>query len=90
MPFIPPVPTASLRARRHCRALCLCPGHLSAQLFAEAAGVRINHIPYDVQIRLAGLDLFYEGLTGAAASTRLNDLSDRYARVIRSTGMKVD
>ena len=161
------------------------PGHLSAQLLTEAAGVRINHIPYkgntpavtavlsgevtggalatpgmlpyvkagkitalavtshqrsrlapeiptvaeaglkdleqevlyvawvpaatpqqvvqtlqqgfsdalgrpEVQSRLAGLDLFYEGLTGAAASKRLNDLSDHYARVIRSTGMKVD
>jgi tripartite-type tricarboxylate transporter receptor subunit TctC len=161
------------------------PGHLSAELFTEAAGVKINHIPYkgntpavtavlsgevdggalatpgmlphvkagkitalavtsrqrsrlapeiptvaeaglknleqevlyvawvpaatpepvaqalqkgfadalarpDVQARLASLDLFYEGLTGAAAAKRLQDLSDRYARVIKATGMKVE
>jgi tripartite-type tricarboxylate transporter receptor subunit TctC len=161
------------------------PGHLSAELFTEAAGVKINHIPYkgntpavtavlsgevdggalatpgmlphvkagkitalavtsrqrsrlapeiptvaeaglknleqevlyvawvpaatpepvaqalqkgfadalarpDVQARLASLDLFYEGLTGAAAGKRLQDLSDRYARVIKATGMKVE
>jgi tripartite-type tricarboxylate transporter receptor subunit TctC len=44
----------------------------------------------DVRARLANLDLFYEGLTGAAASKRLQDLSDRYARVIKVTGMKVE
>ncbi len=161
------------------------PGHLSAQLFTEAAGVKINHIPYkgntpavmavlsgevdggalatpgmlphvkagkitplavtsrrrsslapeiptvaeaglknleqevlyvawvpaatpepvvqalqkgfadalgraDVQARLASLDLFYEGLTGAAAGKRLQDMSERYARVIKATGMKVE
>jgi len=27
---------------------------------------------------------------GAAASKRLQDLSDRYARVIKATGMKVE
>ena len=44
----------------------------------------------DVQARLANLDLHYEGLTGAAASKRLSDLSERYGRVVRATGMKVD
>ncbi len=52
--------------------------------FADALGRA------DVQARLASLDLFYEGLTGAAASKRLQDLSDRYARVIKATGMKVE
>ena len=42
----------------------------------------------DIQTRLAGLDLFYEGLTGASAQTRLNDLSNRYARIVRATGMQ--
>jgi tripartite-type tricarboxylate transporter receptor subunit TctC len=44
----------------------------------------------EVQARLANLDLHYEGLTGAAASKRLSDLSDRYGRVVRATGMKVE
>jgi tripartite-type tricarboxylate transporter receptor subunit TctC len=44
----------------------------------------------DVRARLQGLDLFYEGLTGAAATQRLADLSDRYGKVIRTTGMKVE
>lgn len=44
----------------------------------------------DVRARLDGLDLHYEGLTGAAASKRLADLSDRYGKVIRATGMKVE
>lgn len=44
----------------------------------------------DVQARLANLDLHYEGLTGAAASKRLAELSDHYGRVVRATGMKVD
>ena len=44
----------------------------------------------EVRKRLEGLDLNYEGLTGAAASKRLADLSERYGRVIKSTGMKVE
>jgi tripartite-type tricarboxylate transporter receptor subunit TctC len=31
-----------------------------------------------------------EGLVGAAASRRLGELSERYGKVIRSTGMKVE
>jgi tripartite-type tricarboxylate transporter receptor subunit TctC len=42
----------------------------------------------DIQARLANLDLFYEGLTGAAAQQRLNDLSSRYARIAQATGMQ--
>jgi tripartite-type tricarboxylate transporter receptor subunit TctC len=44
----------------------------------------------DVRARLEALDLHYEGLAGAAAAKRLADLSDRYGKVIRSTGMKVE
>ena len=44
----------------------------------------------DVRARLENLDLHYEGLAGAAASKRLADLSDRYGKVIRVTGMKVE
>lgn len=44
----------------------------------------------DIRRRLLDLDLFAEGLTGAAASQRLADLSRRYERVIRATGMHVE
>jgi len=44
----------------------------------------------EVRTRLANLDLHYEGTTGAAAAKRLADLSDRYGKVIRATGMKVE
>lgn len=42
----------------------------------------------DIQARLAALDLFHEGLTGAAAQKRLTDLSTRYARIVKATGMQ--
>ena len=44
----------------------------------------------DVRARLDNLDLHYEGLTGAAATKRLAELSERYGKVIRATGMKVE
>ncbi|PUE50810.1 TctC [Limnohabitans sp. 2KL-1] len=42
----------------------------------------------DIQARLANLDLFYEGLTGSAAQQRIGDLSSRYARIAKATGMQ--
>jgi tripartite-type tricarboxylate transporter receptor subunit TctC len=44
----------------------------------------------EVRARLENLDLHYEGLAGAAAGKRLADLSERYGKVIRATGMKVE
>jgi tripartite-type tricarboxylate transporter receptor subunit TctC len=44
----------------------------------------------DLQARMTSLDLHFEGLTGAAASKRMSDLSDNYARVIKATGLKVE
>ena len=44
----------------------------------------------EVRKRLEGLDLHYEGQTGAAAAKLLTDLSARYGKVIRATGMKVE
>lgn len=38
--------------------------------------------------RLAQLDLFYEGATGAAAAQRLAEMSVRYGQVVRATAMK--
>jgi tripartite-type tricarboxylate transporter receptor subunit TctC len=40
--------------------------------------------------RLNGLDMQYEGLTGAAANKRLNDLSARYAKIAKATQMKAE
>ena len=54
------------------------------QAFAEALGSP------DVKQRLANLDMFYEGLTGAEANKRLSELSARYGKVIQATGMKVE
>ena len=44
----------------------------------------------DTQSQLTSMDLFYEGLTGPDAVKRLNDQSQRYGRVVKSTGMKVE
>ena len=44
----------------------------------------------DTQAQLDSMDLFYEGLTGPAAAKRLSDQSQRYGRVVQSTGMKVE
>ena len=44
----------------------------------------------DKQTQLASMDLFYEGLIGVDAVKRLSDQSQRYGRVVKSTGMKVE
>jgi len=44
----------------------------------------------DTQAQVASMDLFYEGLIGAEAAKRISDLSQRYERIIQSTGMKVE
>lgn len=44
----------------------------------------------DVQARMANLDLFFEGLTGAAASQRIDALYNRYGPIVKATGMKVE
>lgn len=40
--------------------------------------------------RLVQLDMVYEGLTDAAATKRLTDLSVRYAKIVKATNMKVE
>jgi tripartite-type tricarboxylate transporter receptor subunit TctC len=40
--------------------------------------------------RLVQLDMVYEGLTDAAATKRLTDLSTRYAKIVKATNMKVE
>jgi tripartite-type tricarboxylate transporter receptor subunit TctC len=44
----------------------------------------------DLQARMKSLDMNYEGMTGEVAAKRLSDVSDRYDRVIKATGLKVE
>lgn len=44
----------------------------------------------ETRAKLQGLDMHHEGQQGAAAAKRLADLSERYGKVIRATGMKVE
>lgn len=44
----------------------------------------------DIQARMSTLDLFYEGLTGAQASQRIDALYNRYGPIVKATGMKVE
>jgi tripartite-type tricarboxylate transporter receptor subunit TctC len=44
----------------------------------------------EIQARLAALDMAVEAQTGPAASQRLTELSERYAKTVRATGMKVE
>jgi len=44
----------------------------------------------EMRAKLQGLDMHHEGQQGAAAAKRLADLSERYGKVIRATGMKVE
>ena len=44
----------------------------------------------DIKARLDGLDLIIEAETGAAAAQRLEGLRNRYAPIIKSTGMQIE
>ncbi len=44
----------------------------------------------EIKARLTSLDMHYEGTAGEAAARRLAGLSERYGKVIRNTGMKVE
>lgn len=44
----------------------------------------------DVRARIEGTDLHYEGLTGSDAARRLAELSNRYGKVMRATGIKAE
>jgi tripartite-type tricarboxylate transporter receptor subunit TctC len=59
-----------------------------AQALQKAVLDALTHS--DMQKRIASLDMDYEGITGSAAAKRLSDLHERYGRVIKVTGMKVE
>jgi tripartite-type tricarboxylate transporter receptor subunit TctC len=44
----------------------------------------------DVTAQPAKLDLFVEAQSGAAAAERLRTQGERYARIIKNTGMKIE
>ena len=44
----------------------------------------------EFESRLANLDMALEGQTGAEASKRLAETSERYGKLVRATGMKVE
>lgn len=44
----------------------------------------------EMESRLSGLDMVIEGQTGAEASKRLAETSERYGKLVRATGMKVE
>jgi tripartite-type tricarboxylate transporter receptor subunit TctC len=44
----------------------------------------------DVRTQLANLDLFHEGLAGAAAQARMTAQGERFARIIQATGMRIE
>jgi len=58
------------------------------QQIAKAIGDALQRP--DVKARMNNLDLFPEGLTGAAASKRLADMNARYGALVKATGMKVE
>lgn len=71
--------------------LCMVPGDTPEPLVAAMykASQSVFTQPA-VQERIANMDMVYEGLTGPAATKRLTELSTRYAKIVRATGMKVE
>lgn len=71
--------------------LCMVPAATPEPLLAAMQKAVIDALATPaMRDRLASMDMRYEGLTGAAATRRLTDLSNRYAKVIKATGMKME
>jgi len=91
-PDVPTVAEAGLpQLEQEVLYLCMVPAATPepvVQAITKAVGDALARA--DVRQRLEVLDLHYEGLAGAAAAKRLAELSDRYGKVIRATGMKVE
>ena len=76
---------------QECLYLALGPASTPAPLVAHIEKTIAAALEQpEVQARLQKLDLFHEGQGGAEAARRLASLSDRYGKVIRVTGMKVE
>jgi hypothetical protein len=66
----------------------------AAEMFIEATGMKITHVTYEgntpaVTAVVSG-EVNYEGLTGSDAARRLAELSNRYGKVVRATGIKAE
>jgi tripartite-type tricarboxylate transporter receptor subunit TctC len=71
--------------------LCMIPGDTPEPLTAAMQKAVQNVFAQpSVQERMASMDMVYEGLTGNAANKRLTDLSTRYAKIVKATGMQVE
>jgi tripartite-type tricarboxylate transporter receptor subunit TctC len=71
--------------------LAMVPGDTPEPLLAAMQKAMINALNQTaMKERLVNLDMTYEGLTGAAALNRLNDLSARYSKIVKATQMKAE
>jgi tripartite-type tricarboxylate transporter receptor subunit TctC len=69
----------------------MAPGNTPEPLMQAMAKAITDALAWpELLTRLNDLDMNYEGLTGNAATQRLNKLFEEYGRVIRATDMKVD
>jgi tripartite-type tricarboxylate transporter receptor subunit TctC len=93
--LLPDVPTVAElgypELQNEVLTLCMVPSATPEHLLAamQAAVLDAMKTPA-LQEKLASFDMVAENLTGAAASKRLSILSAHYARIIKSTGMKVE
>jgi tripartite-type tricarboxylate transporter receptor subunit TctC len=94
-PLAPEVPTVAELGLRDLESevsyVVMVPGNTPEPLMQRLSQAILGAMARpELQNRLKELDMAYEGLTGSAASNRLQQLSNRYGRIIRATGMKVD
>lgn len=94
-PLAPDVPTVGELGLRDLEAevlyVVMAPGNTPEPLMQTMARAIVDAMARpELQSRLKDLDMAYEGLTGADAVRRLAQQHDRYGRIIRATGMKVD
>ncbi|MFM8610892.1 MAG: Bug family tripartite tricarboxylate transporter substrate binding protein [Burkholderiaceae bacterium] len=91
----PEVPTVAELGMRDLESevlyVVMAPGNTPEALMQTMAKAILDVMARpEMQQRLKTLDMAFEGLTGSAAERRLKRLDDRYGRIIRATGMKVD
>ena len=94
-PLAPEVPTVAELGLRDLESevsyVVMVPGNTPEPLMQSLSQAILGAMARpELQNRLKELDMAYEGLTGSAANKRLQQLSNRYGRIIRATGMKVD
>lgn len=94
-PLAPDVPTVGELGLRELEAevlyVVMAPGNTPEPLMQTMGRAILDAMARpELQSRLKDLDMAYEGLTGADALRRLAQQHDRYGRIIRATGMKVD